>query len=107
MLATIISAIASILVCVLTCVFGMKQAKLKQEIEVANEATKKRGEQRKKESLLSMKLAHANTQLTVGVAYAIKNGHANGEIESGLDQVNKASAEYNEFLQEMANEHLQ
>lgn len=96
-----------VLVALIGGIFGYKQTKLQRKIKEDNALMEQKAEDRKKESLLAMKLSYANTQLTVGVAMALKNGHANGEIESGLKAVNEASNEYNAFLLKMANEHLQ
>lgn len=103
----IIPAIATVVVAIISGVVGYKTTKLNQKIEKSNEEMERKAEQRAKESLLNMKLAHANTQLTIGVAMALKNGHANGEIESGLDEVKKASAEYDSFLRDIAISSLQ
>ena len=45
-------------------------------------------------------------QLTVGVAMALKRGHCNGEVEDGLEAVQKADTEYAAFLESVAVEHL-
>lgn len=107
MIKEIIVIASPLIVALIGGFFGYKQAKLHKQITEENARIEKRAEDRKKESLLSMKLIHANTQLTIGVAMAQKNGHANGEIESGLKAVKDASDEYNAFLLKMANEHLQ
>lgn len=55
---------------------------------------------------LQMKMISANIMLTTGVAAAIKNGHANGEIKAGLEAVEKAQNEYDKFLNDLAIEEL-
>lgn len=67
-----------------------------------NRQTEARAEQRAKEGRLQLKLIAANNKLTVGVATALKNGYANGEVEEGLRDVNAAQLEYRRFLEETA-----
>lgn len=61
---------------------------------------------RAKEAKLQLKMQHANSKLTVGVAMALKRGHCNGEVEEGLRAVNEADAEYSAFLENIAIEHI-
>lgn len=58
--------------------------------------------QRSKEGRLQLKMLDANSKLTVGVAMALKSGHANGEVEAGLQAVTAAQKEYTEFLEGVA-----
>ena len=53
-----------------------------------------------------MELTNANTDLTIGVAMALKNGHANGEIEEGLAAVQAAKQSYQRFHNEIVSEQL-
>lgn len=101
-----ISATASVAVAIIGGVFSVKQSKVQKRTEDINKKQEERAEQRKQESLLAMELSHANTKLTVGVAMALKRGHANGEIEEGLAAVNEASENYNAYLRKVANETL-
>lgn len=64
--------------------------------------TEERAEQRAKEGRLQLKLIAANNNLTVGVAMALKHGHANGEVEVGLKEVESAQMEYRQFLENIA-----
>jgi len=105
-IGALISAIASVLVCVISGVFGYRQTVMSKKIDEDKKETIKRSEERKKESLLALRLTNANTKLTLGVAMAIKHGHANGEIEEGLEAVKNAQRDYETFLQELATEHL-
>lgn len=101
--AIAISSIASpILIAIITGLFGIRQAKVDKQIELQNKQAIRRSDLRRKESLLSMRMASANTKLTIGVAMALKNGHANGEIEEGMKAVNEAEEEYSNFLKEVA-----
>lgn len=96
-----ISAAASILVAVIGGIAAVSQVKIKKKADEENEAAKKRADQRAKESLLLMELVNADTKLTIGVAMALKNGHANGEIEEGLKAVNQANDAYESFHREI------
>ncbi|MCM1218112.1 MAG: hypothetical protein NC548_26800 [Lachnospiraceae bacterium] len=65
-----------------------------------------RAEQRAKEGRLQLKMSEANNKLTIGVAMALKTGHANGEIEAGLKAVEDAQNDYRLFLEGMALDEL-
>lgn len=96
-----LSAAASILVAVIGAVAAVAQVRIKKKADEENEAAKKRAAQRAKESLLLMELVNADTKLTLGVAMALKNGHANGEIEAGLKAVHQANDAYESFHREI------
>lgn len=59
-------------------------------------------EQRRQESRLALKMQHANTELTVGLAMAMKHGKCNGEVEEGLQAVRDANKAYEAFLEGVA-----
>ena len=65
-----------------------------------------RAKQRAKEGRLQLQMIAANSELTIGVAMALKNGHANGEVEKGLEAVQAANKEYTKFLEEVALDHM-
>lgn len=67
-----------------------------------DEKEETRAEQRAKEGRLQLKMLDANNKLTIGMAIAIKRGHANGEVEAGLKAVEDAQAEYIDFLESVA-----
>lgn len=90
----ICSAIAAI--ATIICAYISTQYK---KMEARNEAL---AEQRAKEGRLQLKMLDANSKLTIGVAMALKNGHANGEVEAGLKAVDEAQQEYVEFLEGIA-----
>lgn len=109
LLAQIIGAAGTIAVAVIGGIFTLKQAKVAARMEeerkageAERERVDKRAEQRKKESLLTMQLISADTKLTLGLAMAVKRGHANGEIEEGLEAVKAAQEEYQKFNDELA-----
>lgn len=58
-----------------------------------------RAKLRQEESLLSMKMMSALGKLCVGTALAIKNGKCNGEMQDGLEAVEKAEEDYTAFQQ--------
>lgn len=71
-----------------------------------NKKMEHRAELRSKENRLMLDMIHANTQLTIGTAMAIKNGRANGEMTAGLEAVKNSDEKYQAFLEEIAIEHL-
>lgn len=86
-----IAAVATII-----CAYiGMK-------VKDMDKKTEERAEQRAKEGRLQLKLIAANNNLTIGVAMALKHGHANGEVEAGLREVESAQMEYQQFLENIA-----
>jgi hypothetical protein len=99
---TIATITSPIVVALITGWYSVKQSKVQKQIEVRQEEADRKAELRRKESLLSMKMASANTRLTIGVAMALKRGHANGEIEDGMKAVEDAEREYNNFLKSVA-----
>lgn len=86
-----IAAVATII-----CAYiGMK-------VKDMDKKTEERAEKRAKEGRLQLKLIAANNNLTIGVAMALKHGHANGEVEAGLKEVESAQMEYQQFLENIA-----
>lgn len=106
---TILTIASPLLVATITGIFSVRQAKVQRDIkenqkiiEQKQIEAEKRGMMRKHEYLLAIKMADANTQLTIGVAQALKTGHANGEIEEGMKAVTEVRKEYYEFIKEIA-----
>ena len=85
-ISAVLAALASII-----CAVIAKQTSVREK------KSDLRAERRMKESLLSMRLAKANCDLTVGIAMALKHGKCNGEVEDGLKAVADAFEEYDEF----------
>lgn len=52
---------------------------------------------RRREMRLILDLLLATGELTSAVAIAIKRGHANGEVEKGLESFEKAKEEFQDF----------
>jgi len=101
-ICAIVAAIATIICAVITA-FSVRAERQRRETEANTETL---NSQRAKEARLQLSMIDANSKLTVGVAMALKNGHANGEVEEGLRAVNTANAKYAEFLEEVALEHM-
>ena len=85
-------AAASTIICAYMAAQGKKRSDKEDAI----------AEQRAKEGRLQLKMMDANSKLTVGVAMALKHGHANGEVEEGLKAVEEANNEYVHFLEGIA-----
>lgn len=64
--------------------------------------SEERAKIRARESRLSMDMMYATSKLCVGTALALKRGHANGELDDGLEMVDRAADKYQEFLREVA-----
>ena len=94
-LCTFITAAATII-----CAYMAAQGKKRSDREDA------RAERRAKEGRLQLEMIEANSKLTVGIAMALKHGHANGEVEAGLKAVDEAQREYVEFLEGIAIEQI-
>ncbi len=94
-ICTFITAAATII-----CAYMAAQGKKRADKEDA------RAEQRSKEGRLQLQMLDANSKLTIGVAMALKHGHANGEVEEGLKAVEDAQKEYVEFLEGIALDHI-
>lgn len=65
----------------------------KQDIE-----NKKAMERQIKAEELTMKLTAASASLSLACAVALKRGKANGEVETAIDEYNKAKKEYYGFI---------
>lgn len=68
--------------------------------------TEKLAVERAQENLLLLKMMNANCDLTVGTALALKRGHCNGEMESGLAAIKEAQDAYQDFHDKLAIAHL-
>lgn len=93
-ICTLITATATI-ICAVVAAQGNKLLKTRRQEE---NLAKKRAE----EARLQMQMIAANSDLTVGIALALQNGRANGEVEKGLAAVKSANGKYTKFLEEIA-----
>lgn len=94
-ICTFITAAATII-----CAYMAAQGKKRSDREDA------RAERRAKEGRLQLKMSEANNKLTIGIAMALKTGHANGEVEAGLKAVQDAQNDYRLFLEGLALDEL-
>lgn len=87
---------------VLCSLIALKAERAEKQRKVEIEQEEERAKQRSKEGRLQLAMIAANSELTVGVAMALKNGHCNGEVERGLEAVTEANKRYSEFLESVA-----
>lgn len=97
-ICTIITGAVGIICAALAAQSSRREKRTKKETERVD----RRAEQRAKEGRLQLAMLNANCQLTVGVAMALKRGHCNGEVEAGLEAVQKTTKEYEQFLEGIA-----
>lgn len=101
-ICAIITGVAAII-----CAAMAAQASKREKRERAEqERIDRRAEQRAKEDRLQLAMINALSQLTVGVAMALKRGHCNGEVEDGLKAVQQTSREYEQFLEGIGIDHI-
>lgn len=93
-----ISAVATI-ICAAMARSNKIESERRAKIDARNE---EQSNLRAKEGRLQLKMLEANSQLTVGVAMALKNGHCNGDVERGLQLVQDAQEDYRAFLEGLA-----
>jgi predicted house-cleaning noncanonical NTP pyrophosphatase (MazG superfamily) len=84
-----------------------KKDKIKEQNEKKKqEEVDKRAENRKQESLLSMRLLNSIGKLSNANSIALKDGKINGVMDDALVSYEKSSEEVKKFLEEQAMEHL-
>lgn len=89
----------SLCVSIFMAAFNSRQKKREKE-------TDERAEARKKESLLALDMQMATAKLAYATAMALKRGHANGEVDDGIEAYQSARQNYLHFLNEQAADHL-
>lgn len=104
--ASIICGAIAVIGTIICAIIASKSAKREKEIKDQNEKAEERSKQRAEEGRLMLAMISANIKLTVGVAMALKHGHANGEVEEGLKAVEEANTAYTKFLEDIAIDHL-
>ena len=102
----IVTAAASVVVALMGTLGAWVTARAERARKKDRAEDEKRNDRRQRESLLLLGMVSASIDLTVGVAMALKHGHANGEIESGLKAVEKAQEEYQAFHDTIALEQI-
>ena len=103
---TILVAVIGLFQAVSVAVIGGLFARDAKKRRKDHEHTENRLKLRAKESLLSMKLSSANTNLTIVMARAIRDGKTNGEMEQALIGAEKAQHEYYDFINDIASKHM-
>ena len=96
---SIVTAIISAVSAILVAYIGSHAKK----VDAKNEKREKR---REKESLLSMAMMDATMQLSIVSANALTNGKNNGNVEEARQAAQKARADYEQFLREVASQSL-
>ena len=99
---TAITALATIAVALVQYKANKEKKEYEQKTQEMLKKQQTQHDIRVRESRLSMDMMHATAKLCVGTALAIKKGHANGELDEGLECVNKATNEYEKFMKDMA-----
>lgn len=104
----LISAIASVTVAIVGAIALVKQAKVKAENEAEKARTNHRAEQRHRESLLSMRMMEANTELTICMALNQLSGRDMEicDVERALRKAQEAKEAYDAYLQEIGKEQV-
>lgn len=101
-ICAVVAALATI-VCAYIAAKNTEAEKKRQKYDQKAEA---RAKERAREARLQLAMIAANSELTVGVAVALQQGHTNGEVEAGLEAVRSANQEYRKFLEEIAIDHM-
>lgn len=70
------------------------------------EKLERRGEQRRKESLLQLRMQQTNGALSRAIAVALESGKINGNVEAAVNEYDAACAAYENFLAEIGIEHI-
>lgn len=82
-------------------IFLLQRKRDKQEAK-----KEKHAKMREEEARLAMKLSMATGKLSFGCAVALERGKANGEIKDAVKEWESVKAEYLEFLNKEAFEHI-
>ena len=104
----LISAIASVTVAIVGAIALVKQAKVKADNEAEKVRANHRAEQRHRESLLSMRMMEANTELTICMALNQLSGRDMEicDVERALRKAQEAKEAYDAYLQEIGKEQV-
>lgn len=98
----IVVAIIGFVQTILVTILGFYIQKSLKKQQLLDDQRDLRDKRRFEEAKLSLQMQEANNQLTVGIAYALKRGRCNGEVEEGLKAMDKANKEYLKFLSDIA-----
>ena len=104
----VISAAASVLVAIVGGIALVKQAKVNADNEAEKARANHRAEQRHRESLLSMRMMEANTELTICMALNQLSGRDMEicDVERALRKAQEAKEAYDAYLQEIGKEQV-
>lgn len=104
----LISAAASVIVAIVGGIALVKQSKVKADNEAETARVNLRAEQRRRESLLSMRMMEANTELTICMALNQLSGRDVEicDVERALRKAQEAKESYDEYLQEIGKERM-
>lgn len=93
--SVIASIIPSLIVSIFMVYFNRRQTKRDKDVD---EMAKIRQE----EGLLSLEMTMATAKMSYATAMALKRGHANGEVEEGIEAYEEARKKYLNFLNRQA-----
>lgn len=105
-LIDVICAVVAALAAIACAYIAAKNAEAEKKRKKYDEKADARAKERAREARLQLAMIAANSELTVGVAVALQQGHTNGEVEAGLEAVRNANQEYRKFLEEIAIDHM-
>ena len=105
-MAEIICAVITGVATIICAAIAAQASKREKREKAEQERVNRRAEQRAKEGRLQLAMINALSQLTVGVAMALKRGHCNGEVEAGLKAVQQTSRESEQFLEGIGIDHI-
>ena len=91
------AVLPSLIVAVVMAIWNAREKKRYEE-------ARERESQRLKSESLRISLLLAAAKLSYATAMAIKRGHANGEVEVGVDAYKKAMRDFKEFERELVAE---
>ena len=85
-----------------TVIVGLLVWYIEKRAEKRQKETQNHNAARKRESLLMLEMHAANANMTYAVAMAVKRGHANGEVETAIEEYEAAKKAYYRFMNEQA-----
>lgn len=103
---TLITALGAIVIAVIQYKSGKERKAAEEAAAKERKEAEKRAEIRARESRLSMDMMYATSKLCIGTALAIKRGRANGELDEGLEMVDRAVEQYEDFLKDVASDRI-
>lgn len=105
-MVNVICAVIAAAATIICAVIAAENRKDGEQRKKQEERQEELARERTKEAYLQLAMIAAISDLTVGVALALKNGRTNGEVETGLAAVRQAKLEYTKYLEELAIDHM-